>query len=68
LAEEIKAGGAEVLKHISKLPQLKVGGDESDLKTIEKVYKELSDPKHLISAALLKLLTIEEVNNIEGRH
>jgi len=37
------------------------------LKTIERVYKELSDPKHPISAALLKLLTIEEVNIIEGR-
>lgn len=67
LPEEIKAGGAEVLKHLENLPELKEGQDEKNLKTIEKVYKELSDPKHPISAALLKLLTIEEVNIIEGR-
>ena len=67
LPEEIKAGGAEVLKHLGNLPELKEGQEEKNLKTIEKVYKELSDPKHPISAALLKLLTIEEVNIIEGR-
>jgi len=67
LPEEIKAGGAEVLKHLTNLPELKEGQDDKNLKTIEKVYKELSDPKHPISAALLKLLTIEEVNIIEGR-
>ncbi len=67
LPEEIKAGGAEVLKHLSNLPELKDGQDEKNLKIIEKAYKELSDPKHPISAVLLKLLTIEEVNIIEGR-
>jgi hypothetical protein len=67
LPEEIKAGGAEVLKHLTNLPELKEGEDEKNLKIIEKVYKELSDPKHPISASLLKLLTIEEVNIIEGR-
>jgi hypothetical protein len=67
LPEEIKAGNAEVLKHLSNLPELKEGQDEKNLKTIEMVYKELSDPKHPISAALLKLLTIEEVDIIEGR-
>ena len=67
LPEEINAGGAEVLKHLGNLPELKEGQDEKNLKTIEKVYKELSDPKHPISAALLKLLTIEEINIIEGR-
>ena len=67
LSEEIKAGGAEVLKHLWNLPELKEGQDEKNLKTIEKVFKELSDPNHPIAAALLKLLTIEAVNIIEGR-
>ncbi|OOG75325.1 Eco57I restriction-modification methylase domain-containing protein [Algoriphagus sp. A40] len=67
LPAEIKLGGAEVLKHLGNIPELIEGQDEKNLKTIEKVYKELSDPKHPISAALLKLLTIEEVNIIEGR-
>jgi hypothetical protein len=67
LPEEIKTGGAEVLKHLSNLPELKEGQDEKNLKTIEKIYKELSDPRHSISAALLKLLAIEEVNIIEGK-
>jgi hypothetical protein len=67
LPEEIKGGGADVLKYLDNLPEIIEGQDEQNLKTIEKVYKELSDPKHPISAALLKLLTIEEVNIIEGR-
>ena len=67
LPEEIKSGGAEVLKYLSHLPELKEGQEEENLETIEEVYKELSDPKHPISDALLKLLTIEEVNIIEGR-
>jgi hypothetical protein len=67
LPEEIKAGDVEVLKHLGNLPDLQAGQDEKNLKTIEKVYKELSDPKHPISTALLKLQTIEEVKIIEGR-
>jgi hypothetical protein len=67
LPDEIKAGGAEVLKYLANLPELTVGQNEQNLKTIEKVYKELSDPKHPISGALLKLLNIDEVNIIEGR-
>ncbi|MDX2130361.1 MAG: TaqI-like C-terminal specificity domain-containing protein [Chloroherpetonaceae bacterium] len=66
LPEEIKAGGAEVLKHLGNLPELNEGQDEKNLKTIEKVYKELSDPKHPISAALQNLVQIEEVKIIEG--
>jgi hypothetical protein len=67
LPEEIKAGGADVLKYLNDLPELSKDDEAKNLKTIERVYKELSDPKHPISAALLKLLTIEAVNIIEGR-
>lgn len=67
LHEEIKNNGAEVLKHLANLPELREEQDDKNLKTIEKFYKELSDPKHPISGALLKLLTIEEINIIEGR-
>jgi len=65
--DKIKQGGAEVLKYLSNLPEIKPEQDEQNLKTIGKLQKELSDPKHDISAALLKLLTIEEINIIEGR-
>jgi len=65
--EIIKAGGAEILKYLGNLPELKDGQDEQNLKTVEKLQKELSDPKHRISSTLLKLLTIEEINIIEGR-
>jgi hypothetical protein len=65
LPEEIKKGDAAVLKHLNNLPKLKE--EDKNLKTIEKVYKKLSDPNHPIHAALLKLLTNEEVNIIEGR-
>lgn len=67
LPEEIKAGGAEVLKHLTNLPELEEGQDEKNLKTIEKVYTELSDPKHPISAAMHNMQEIEEIKIIEGR-
>ncbi|MCB8999964.1 MAG: hypothetical protein H6540_07870 [Bacteroidales bacterium] len=67
LPAEIKAGGAEVLKFFEDLPELSTDDEVKNLRTIDKVFKELSDPKHPISAALLKLQTIEEINIIEGR-
>ena len=65
--EIIKAAGAEVLKYLENIPELKEAKDEQNLKIVEKSQKELSDPKHPISSTLLKLLTIEEINIIEGR-
>jgi adenine-specific DNA-methyltransferase len=65
--ENIKTNGAEVLKYLGDLPEVKNDNDEQNLKAIGKVQKDLSDPKHAISAALLRLLTIEEINIIEGR-
>ncbi len=40
--------------------------DEKKLTVIEKVYKELSNPKHLVSIAIVKQKTIPEVRIIEG--
>ena len=70
LPEAIQKANCEVLKHLNNLPELKDGDDESAnwrMKTIEKVYKELSDPRHPVSEALLKLLNVPEVAIIEGR-
>lgn len=67
LPEVLKNANCEVLKHLTELPHLEVDNDERNLKTVERIYKELSDPKHPVSAALLKLLNVEEVNIIEGR-
>ena len=67
LPDEIKAGGAEVLKHLGNLPELVDGQDEQNLKTIAKVQKQLMHPNHPITTALQNLLTINEVNIIEGR-
>lgn len=65
--EEIKAAGCEVLKHLTDLPELKEEwSDEKKLKTIEKVYKELSNPNHPVSIAMFKMDTVEEVRIIEG--
>ncbi|MDO8281880.1 MAG: N-6 DNA methylase [Thermodesulfovibrionia bacterium] len=65
--EEIKAADAEVLKHLTSLPELKDDwSDEKKMKVIEKVYKELSDPKHPVSIAMEKQKTVPEVRIIEG--
>ena len=68
LPNEIKTSGCEVLKHFTKLPNLEDDwSDEKKLTVIEKVYKELSDPKHPISKAMSKIQEIKEVRIIEGR-
>ncbi|MGK5094384.1 Eco57I restriction-modification methylase domain-containing protein, partial [Deltaproteobacteria bacterium TL4] len=66
--EEIKSAGCEVLKHLTNLPELKEDwNDEEKMKTIEKVYRELSDPTHPVSLAMKKMKEIKEIKIIEGR-
>lgn len=68
LPDEIKAVDAEVLKHLTKLPELKDDwSDAQKLQTIEKAYKELSIPNHPVSVAMFKMDTIEEIRIIEGK-
>ena len=62
-----QAIGSEVLEHLTSLLELKDGwSDEKKLKAINKVCKELSDPKHLVSIAMEKQKTVPEVRIIEG--
>lgn len=63
----IQNAKCEVLKHLNDLPELKEGEEEKNLKTIEKVYKELSDPKHPVSRAIEKMDGVEEIRIIEGK-
>lgn len=66
--DEIKAADCEVLKHLAKLPEFKnEWSDEKKLVVIEKVYKELSDPKHPVTIAMEKMQEIPEVKIINGR-
>jgi hypothetical protein len=65
--DRIKAINADVLKHLTNLSELKDDlSDEKKLKTIEKVYQELSDPKHPVAIAMERQKTVEEVRIIEG--
>lgn len=57
----------EVLKHLINLSELKDDwSDEKKLEFIDKVYKELSDPKHPVSIAMEKQKNVPEVRIIEG--
>lgn len=68
LPEAIKTAGCDVLRYLKDLPGLKEDwSDERKLKTIEKVYEELSNPKHPVSIAMFKMDTIEEIRIIEGK-
>lgn len=67
LPNEIASGGAEFINNLNDLPKLNEEQDEKNLKTIEKIYKELSDPKHPVSVAMFKMDTIEEIAIIEGK-
>lgn len=52
---------------MTTLPELKDDwSDEKKMKAIEKVYKELSDPKHPVAIAMERQKTVKEVRIIEG--
>jgi hypothetical protein len=63
----IKAGKAEIIDYLEEISFIKNDSDIIDFVKAVKIHKELSDPKHPISTALLRLLTIDEINIIEGR-
>jgi hypothetical protein len=68
LPKAIQKDGCEILKHLNDLPELKEDwSDEKKLRTIEKVYEELSNPKHPVSIAMFKMDTVEEIRIIEGK-
>ena len=63
--EEINAVDAEVLKHLNNLPELKDDwSDEKKMNTIEKVFQELSDPKHPVTIAMERQKSVKEVRVI----
>jgi hypothetical protein len=73
--DEIQAAGCEVLKHLAdtstslstNLPELQDDwDDEQKMKTIEKVYAELTIPTHPVSIAMQIQKTVPEVSIIEG--
>jgi hypothetical protein len=66
LPKQIKSAAAEVLKHLNDLPEL-TEDDEKNLKIIDKVQKELSDPKHPVSLAMFKMDAVEEIRIIEEK-
>lgn len=67
LPDAMQSGNCEVLKHLKKLPELEADNDEKNLKTVERVFKDLSHPTHPISSSLLRMRNIEEIEIIEGK-
>lgn len=66
--EEIKSANCNIIKYLIDLPELKEDWiNDKKIRTIEKVYKELSNPKHPVSIAMQKMQEIEEVKIIEGK-
>jgi len=57
---------ADVLKYLPNLPQFIDKEDETNLKRSERIIKEYSDPSHPVSAAIQRLLTIDEIKVIES--
>lgn len=65
--EAITKTGAEVLKHLINLPELREDQEEEYLNTIDKALRDLSDPKHPVNKALENMDGIEEIRIIEGK-
>lgn len=62
-SEAMQKGKCEVLKYLGDLPELK---DDNDIKTVEKVYSQLSNSKPL-KEAFDKMDGVEEIRIIEGK-
>lgn len=71
LTKEVNTADANILCHLDNLPDIQplIEKDqiEKALKTIEKVYRELSDPNHPVNIAMARMQKIEEVQIIEGK-
>jgi len=64
----IKARNCEVIKHLNNLPKLDdAWAIEKRLSLVDKLFNELSNPKHLVARAMAMMQEIEEVKIIEGR-
>jgi len=67
LPEEIKAFHCELIKYLTDFQELEESWPEKKkLAIIEKVYKELSNPKHPVSIAMDKMKAVPEIRIIEG--
>ncbi|MGB5158411.1 hypothetical protein [Desulfobacterium sp. N47] len=67
IIDKIEAADAEVLKHLTNLPELNNDWtEEKKLEITENVYRELSDPAHPLSIAMKNMKTVAEVRIIEG--
>jgi hypothetical protein len=65
--KEINDADAEVLSRLTNLPELiDDWSDENKLKVINKVYEELSDPKHPVFIAMKRQKNVSEVRIVEG--
>lgn len=62
--EEFKNINCEFINNLMNLPELNPNEEGNEIK-VNKVYNELSNPNHRISASLLKLLNIKSVKVIE---
>ena len=68
MTNEIKTANAEVLKHLTSLPELKNDwSDEKQMKTIDKVYQEISNSKHPVAIAMARQKIVKEVGLLRGR-
>lgn len=65
--EEFREANSNIFEHLQNIPELNGTDSTINKKLVEKVYRELTDSKHYVSSALLKLLNIETVNIIEGK-
>jgi hypothetical protein len=63
----VKQAGCEISPTLKELPLLDSDDKDKSIKIIEHLYKDLSNPKHIISTILLKLLNIHEISIVEGR-
>jgi len=67
LPNAMQRGNCEVLKHLKKLPALEADNENNNLKIVERIFKNLSDPTNPISSSLLRMRNINEIEIIEGK-
>ena len=67
--QEIKLANSEVLEHLTDFQELKDDwSDDKKLAIIENIYNELTDPKHSVSIAMVRMKEVPEIKIIEGKN
>jgi hypothetical protein len=65
LPDELAAADAYFMKHVESLPDLEAIDLNDRTGTIERIYRQLSNPQHEVSSSVIKMLSVAAIQRTE---